>query len=178
MSAPLLRKPTAVLHQTGRIEVGHGKITGVIALALGGLAVLSVLAFHFPQYLTTPTLRKQYDVNVLREVLLVGMVIAGGLAIANLARRRNRWLNGTALALVLLAVAMGGHRVPVDDFPDNTPYIGLDWFILDLLGSSLVFILIEKMVPLHREQPVFRPGWQIDFTHFIRSEERRVGKEC
>jgi sterol desaturase/sphingolipid hydroxylase (fatty acid hydroxylase superfamily) len=23
------------------------------------------------------------------------------------------------------------------------------------------------MFPLHKEQPVFRPGWQIDFTHFI-----------
>ena len=57
--------------------------------------------------------------------------------------------------------------MPVGDFPDNTPYIGLDWFILDLLGSSMVFILIEKMFPLHREQPVFRPGWQTDFTHFI-----------
>ena len=28
-------------------------------------------------------------------------------------------------------------------------------------------ILIEKLVPLHRDQPVFRPGWQTDFTHFI-----------
>ena len=149
------------------MELGKGKITGVIALTLGGLAMLSVLAFHFPQYLTTPDLRKKYDVNVLREILLVGMVIAGGMALANLIRLRNRWLNGTALALILLAVAMGGHRVPVGDFADNTPYVGLDWFILDLLGSSMVFILIEKLVPLHREQPVFRPGWQTDFTHFI-----------
>ena len=164
---PIIKKPTAVFHQSGPLELGKGKITGVIALTLGGLAVLSVLAFHFPQYLTTPDLRKKYDVGVLREILLVGMVIAGGMALANLIRLRNRWLNGTALALILLAVAMGGHRVPVDDFPDNTPYIGLDWFILDLLGSSMVFILIEKMVPLHREQPVFRPGWQTDFTHFL-----------
>ena len=164
---PIVRKPTAVFHQTGPIELGKGKITGVIALTLGGLAVMAVLAFHFPEYLTTPNLRKKYDVNVLREILLVGMVIAGGLALANLIRRRNRWLNGTALALICVAVAMGGHRVPVGDFPDNTPYIGLDWFILDLLGSSMVFILIEKMFPLHREQPVFRPHWQVDFTHFI-----------
>src|SRR3954462_9524145 len=144
---PIVRKATALFHQSGPLEVGQGKITGVIALAMAGLAVLSVLAFHFPEYLTTPNLRKKYDVNVLREVLLVGMVIAGGLAISNLIRLRNRWLNGTALALIAVAVAMGGHRVPVGDFADNTPYIGLDWFILDLLGSSLVFILIEKMVP-------------------------------
>ena len=164
---PIVKKPTAVFRQSGAMERGKGKITGVIALTLGGLAVLSVLAFHFPQYLTTPDLRKKYDVNVLREVLLVGMVIAGGMALANLIRLRNRWLNATALALIGLAVAMGGHRVAVGDFPDNTPYIGLDWFILDLLGSSMVFILIEKMFPLHRTQPVFRPGWQVDFTHFI-----------
>src|SRR6185369_10770363 len=117
MSTPIIRKPTAVFHQTGAMEFGQGKITGVIALALGGLAVLSVLAFHFPQYLTTPNLRKQYDVNILREILLIGMVIAGGLAIANLIRLRNRWLNGTALLLIGIAVAAGGHRVPVGDFP-------------------------------------------------------------
>ena len=80
---------------------------------------------------------------------------------------RNRWLNGTALILIGIAAAAGGHRVPVGDFPDNTPYIGLDWFVLDLLGSSLVFILIEKLFPLHRGQPVFRPDWQVDFTHFV-----------
>jgi len=164
---PVIRKTTAVFHQSGALQVGKGKITGIIALTLGGLAVLAVLAFHFPEYLTTPDLRKKYDVGLLRQVLLVGMVIAGGMAIANLVQRRNRWLNATALALIALAAAMGGHRVPVADFPDNTPYIGLDWFILDLLGSSMIFILIEKMAPLHRDQPVFRPGWQTDFTHFI-----------
>src|SRR5436190_10783832 len=108
----IVSKPTAVFRQAGAMEVGKGKITGVIALTLGGLAVMAVLAFHFPEYLTTPTLRKKYDVNVLREILLIGMVIAGGLALANLIRRRNRWLNGTALALICLAAAMGGHRVP------------------------------------------------------------------
>src|SRR3979409_1642983 len=99
---PIVRKPVAVFRQTGPLEVGQGKITGVIALTLGGLAILSVLAFHFPQYLTTPDLRRKYDVNVLREILLVGMVIAGGMALANLIRLRNRWLNNTAHARVLL----------------------------------------------------------------------------
>jgi sterol desaturase/sphingolipid hydroxylase (fatty acid hydroxylase superfamily) len=64
-------------------------------------------------------------------------------------------------------VALGGHKVPVNDFPDGTPYIGLDWFILDLLGSTLIFIFIEKLFPLRKEQPVFRPAWQTDFQHFI-----------
>jgi sterol desaturase/sphingolipid hydroxylase (fatty acid hydroxylase superfamily) len=53
------------------------------------------------------------------------------------------------------------------NFPDHTPYIGLDWFILDLLGSALIFIFIEKLFALRKEQPVFRPEWQTDFHHFI-----------
>jgi len=117
----ILKKPTAVFLQSGSLDVGQGKITGIIALTLGGLAVLSVLAFHFPEYLTTPDLRRKYDVNVLREILLVGMVIGGGLALANLVRLRNRWLNGTALILIGIAAAAGGHRIPVGDFPVNTP---------------------------------------------------------
>jgi sterol desaturase/sphingolipid hydroxylase (fatty acid hydroxylase superfamily) len=52
------------------------------------------------------------------------------------------------------------------DFPDHTPYIGLDWLVLDLLGSALLFVFIEKARPLRREQPVFREAWQTDLTHF------------
>ena len=161
-----LKKTGAIFQQEGPLEVGRGKVTGIIAFSLAVLCMLGVLAFHFPEFLTTPELRKNYSVDMLRKVMLWAMVIAGGISIGNLLLRRNRWINGTALALVLLTVVAGGHQVPVGDFPDNTPYIGLDWFILDLLGSTMIFILIEKLFPIYA-QPVFRRGWQTDFTHFI-----------
>jgi sterol desaturase/sphingolipid hydroxylase (fatty acid hydroxylase superfamily) len=159
--------PIDVFKQEGALRPGYGKVTGVIAFSLGILCALGVLAFHFPEYLTTPELRKSYSVDVLRQVLLGAMVVAGALGLANLVRGRSRALNLAALGLVATAWAMGGHQVPVGDFPDNTPYIGLDWFILDLLGSTMIFILIEKLFPIYRGQPVFRLGWQTDFTHFI-----------
>ena len=58
-----------------------------------------------------------------------------------------------------------GRRQP--EFSGPHPHIGLDWFILDLLGSSPIFIFIEKLFKLRKEQPVFRPEWQTDFHHFI-----------
>ena len=153
--------------RSGELPYGVGMISGVIAFSLAILCALAVLAFHFPQYLTTPELRQQYSVGFLREILLVTLIAAGGLALANIVLGRTRWLSTAALLLVMLAVAGGGNRVPVDPhFPDHTPYIGLDWFILDLLGSSIVFMAIEKLFPLYKGQPVFRAEWQTDFVHF------------
>ncbi len=153
---------------SGSITRGRGLLTGTIALTLGILCFLGVLAFHFPQYLTTPELRKSYSVDVLRQVLFVALVIGGGLSLMNVIFNRSRWLSGFAFGLIALAALLGGSKVPVDsNFPDHTPYIGLDWFILDLLGSSLVFIFIEKLFALRKDQPVFREEWQTDLHHFI-----------
>ena len=152
-------KDTAeLLQNSGELQRGKGMITGVLALTLAFLCLLGVLAFHFPQYLTTPELRHKYSVDVLRIIMTMSLVIAGGLALANLIFKRSRSLNG---------VALGGAQVPVGDFTDNTPYIGLDWFILDLLGSTLIFVLIEKLFPLYKGQQLFRKEWQTDMVHFM-----------
>jgi sterol desaturase/sphingolipid hydroxylase (fatty acid hydroxylase superfamily) len=156
-----------VFQESGALPVGVGKITGVIALSLGILCFLGVLAFHFPQYLTTPELRQKYSVDLIRYLMLAALLIGGSLSLVNVVFNRHRWLSMAALALILVTVVLGGSAVPVADFPDNTPYIGLDWFILDLLGSSAIFITLEKLLPFHKGQVVFRFEWQTDFAHFI-----------
>ncbi|TXH60882.1 MAG: sterol desaturase family protein [Burkholderiaceae bacterium] len=162
-----LDKLNRLTESHGALRPGKGLISGVIALSLAILCFLGVLAFHFPEYLTTPQLRKSYDVEMLRQVMYWAMVIAGGVSLVNIVFGRSRWLAAGAFVLVALTALLGGHKVPVNDFADNTPYIGLDWFILDLLGSSLIFIFVEKLFPLRKSQPVFRAEWQTDFHHFI-----------
>ncbi len=156
----------SLLKDSGALKPGRGMITSVLAFSLGALCLLSVIAFHFPDYLTMPDLRRQYSVEFLRGLLFCSLVLAGGLSLANIVLGRRRTLNIAALCMVLTAVGLGGSRVPVGDFPDRTFYLGIDWFILDLLGSTLVFVLIEKLFPLKREQPVFRHAWQTDLAHF------------
>lgn len=151
----------------GELRPGHGLVSGILALGLAGLCFLGVLAFHFPEYLTTPQLRRSYDVDLMRRLLLGSLVAAGSISLFNILRGRARWLATASFTLVLLTLALGGHAVPVRDFPDGTPYVGLDWFILDLLGSTLVFVFIEKLFALRRDQPVFRAEWQTDFQHFV-----------
>jgi len=162
-----LKKLTRLTASHGALERGHGMVSGVIALSLAILCFLGVIAFHFPEYLTTPQLRKSYDVATIRTLMFWALVLSGGISLFNIVFGRARWLAFWAFVLIALSLGLGGHKVPVNDFPDNTPYIGLDWFILDLLGSTLIFVFIEKLFALRKDQPVFRPEWQTDFHHFI-----------
>ncbi len=148
------------------LRIGEGLVSGYIACFLAFLCFLGVIAFHFPEYLTTPELRQNYDVASIRVLLFYALVLSGSLGLLNFVRNKNKRLGSVAWLFVALAIALGGHRVAVGDFPDNTPYIGLDWFILDLLGSTLIFIFIEKLIP-HQKQAIFRPQWQTDFNHFF-----------
>ena len=166
--APIYRQIWELFRQDGHIRPGTGMISGVIALFLAILAVLGVLAFHFPAYLTTPELRAFYSVDAMRALLFGALLVSGTIALANIVLGRQRWLNIAAFALVCGAVAAGGSQVVVTT--SNTghhPYLGLDWFILDLLASSTVFIIFEKLFPLYDGQPVFRTEWQVDMKHFL-----------
>jgi len=154
------------IFRTNTLRVGEGVVSGYIACFLAILCLLGVIAFHFPEYLTTPELRQNYDVAAIRILLFYALVISGSLGLLNFMRNKNKRLGTVAWIFVALAIALGGHRVPVGDFPDHTPYVGLDWFILDLLGSTLIFIFIEKLIP-HKKQAIFRPQWQTDFNHFL-----------
>ena len=162
-----LAKLNTLAHSHGPLPTGRGMGSGVVALILGILCFLGVLAFHFPQYLSTPELRKSYDVATIRLIMYWAMVVAGGISLYNILFARTRWLAASAFFLVAASALLGGAKVPVNNFADHTPYIGLDWFILDLLGSSLIFVFIEKLFALRREQPVFRAEWQVDMQHFI-----------
>src|SRR5262245_37947085 len=97
----------------GELPPGSGLAAGVLSLVLAMLCVLGVLAFHFPEYLSTPELRRGYEVETLRGVMLAALIVSGGLALANLVLDRTRWLAGVALGLVALALLLGGHQVPV-----------------------------------------------------------------
>ena len=145
---------------------GEGVLSGAIALLLSALSVLGGLAFHFPEYLTTPDLRQVYDVEMIRSLMFFSLILAGGLATFNLIRGNNKRLGFLAWVFIVISVALGAHTVAVDDFADGKPYLGVDWLILDLLGSTLVFVAIEKIWP-HRDQPVLRMQWKTDLHHFL-----------
>ncbi len=54
----MLNRINQLSESSGELRPGKGLISGVIAFTLAILCFLGVLAFHFPQYLTTPQLRQ------------------------------------------------------------------------------------------------------------------------
>ncbi|MGB1236924.1 MAG: sterol desaturase family protein [Pseudomonadales bacterium] len=155
------------LFREQHFRFGEGSISGYIASMLAVLCFLGVLSFHFPQYLTTPELRANYNVEFLRQLLFVCLVISASLGLLNFVRNTNKRLGLFAWVFVLLSIALGGHTVEVGEYQSAEVYLGMDWFVLDLLGSTLIFIFIEKLIPHRREQPVLRPHWQGDLNHFF-----------
>ena len=94
----------------GALKPGKGMVTGVVAFGLALLCFLGVLAFHFPQYLTTPELRKAYNVDAMRLLLFWSLVVAGGLALLNIVMGRVRWLALAAFVLIGASLALAGTR--------------------------------------------------------------------
>jgi sterol desaturase/sphingolipid hydroxylase (fatty acid hydroxylase superfamily) len=147
--------------------MGEGRISGYLSVALGTLSLLAVLCFMFPDYLTTPALRAGYNLPLLRDLLAFGMVFSAAFGLLTFVLNRQRQWGALGILLTLVALYLGGSSVHVGPRYATPGYIGLDWFILDLLASAAAFIALEKIVPHERSQPILRPDFWHDSRYFI-----------
>jgi len=147
-------------------RIGEGRISGWVSVSLGVLSVLGVLCFHFPDYLTTPQLRAAYTADQMRTLLGAGMVFSAAFGVVTFALNRHKLMGAIGICLTLLAMWGGGASVQVGPRYAAPGYVGLDWFILDLLLSAMIFVFLEKLFPHIREQAILRPDWWHDFRYF------------
>lgn len=148
------------------LRFGEGRISGLLGVFLGALSVLAVLCFHFPEWLTTPELRRAYPVEILRWVLLAGMLLAVLLGALSLWLGTSKRLGFAAIALALAAQWLGGAHVEVDEFDSPVVSFGFDWLVLALIANSLVFVFIERVWPLRPEQRTLRSEWRLDLGYY------------
>jgi sterol desaturase/sphingolipid hydroxylase (fatty acid hydroxylase superfamily) len=146
---------------------GSGWVSGVLSAALGLTGLGAVLCFHFPELLTTPEARALYPlpwVRALLHLVLVGAFVLGALS---LSLRRNKMLGTVGVACTLSAALLGGSRVAVEAELGRGPFLGLDWFLLNLIVYSAIFIPLERLFARLPEQGIFRPDWRTDLTYFF-----------
>ena len=146
---------------------GSGWISGVLSVVLSALGYGGVLCLLFPWLLTTPDARPLYPLAVVRFLIHAFLVAGFGLGVLSvLLRRREPRLGLTGIGLALAAALAGGAGTPVGTLRPTPAYLGLDWFLLNVLLLALVFVPLERLVPLRPAQPIFRPAWQTDLAYF------------
>ena len=150
-----------------RPRIGEGRIGGFLCAMIGLLSVAAVLCLRYPAFLTTPELRVHYDVELLRLVLAVAMVVAAWLGVIGIVLGGPRLRAAIGLSALFLAMLLGGPYVPTPDFHQPRFYFGLDWLVLDLFFTGAAFVLLEWVFPRVRpEQGPLSPGWRLDLAYF------------
>ena len=92
---------------------------------------------------------------------------------------RTRRSASAGIASTLVAALLGGSQVPVGTASSRgRPFLGLDWFLLNLIVYSAVFIPLERLFALRPEQPRFRAGWRTDLTYFCVELAARPGHDA
>jgi lathosterol oxidase len=147
---------------------GSGWISGVLAVTCGALGYGGVLCLLFPSWLTTPSARALYPMDVVRFLIYVMLVLGFGLGALSVVLRRRKVLGFTGIALATAGTLLGGSSAAVGKLGGTTA-VGLDWFLLNLFVLALVFVPLERVAPRLREQPIFRRGWTTDLMHFAMS---------
>jgi sterol desaturase/sphingolipid hydroxylase (fatty acid hydroxylase superfamily) len=146
---------------------GEGQISGFLSAALGILGLLAVLCFHFPAVLTFPDLHQHYNTDHMRLALGVGLMLSLALGLVNFLIGNWRTLGLIGVGTTAVAMLLGGVTVQSDGSNAFSWLpIGLDWFILDLLASAVIFIPLERMFALRREQALLREEWRLDLQYF------------
>ncbi|TQV87044.1 sterol desaturase family protein [Aliikangiella coralliicola] len=147
-------------------RLGEGKISGYLSCSLGILSFLAVLCYQFPAYLTTADLRAVYDAKILQVALMITLWSSLGFALLTFILSKHRRLGAIGVVFSLLAFSLGGYTIPVRGVESNTLSLGLDWLILTLIASVMIFTFLEKIIPKYREQAILRPEWQLDLFYF------------
>jgi len=145
---------------------GSGWISGVLALTLAVLGFGAVVCLTYPQLLTVRDVRAMYNVDLIR--LLIHLVLIAGflLGIVSIVLRKQKVLGLSALALILAATLLGGSHAQSKASLDSDVYLGLDWFLLNLIFTGILFIPLERLAG-RREQPIFRQDWREDLFYFL-----------
>jgi sterol desaturase/sphingolipid hydroxylase (fatty acid hydroxylase superfamily) len=81
-------------------------------------------------------------------------------------RGRNRRVALVGVCSAALAVILGGATISFDPIPSTAFSLGLDWFVIALFFSALVFIPIEKALAVRELSPL-RSEWRTDLAYFF-----------
>ncbi len=148
-------------------QFGSGWISGVLGLGFGLAGLLLVLSLRAPGLFSMPEARPIHGAPIFRLGLHVLLLSAFGFSALSLVLRKGKILGTTGISATLIAALIGGSRA-TEVVPDLTPlFFGLDWFVLNVLFTGLLFIPLETLFPQREGQALFRDEWREDLFYYL-----------
>lgn len=149
---------------------GSGWWSGALGIILGGSSVLGILCVWFPAFFSVVELKTLHQTGWYHPVLIAMIASAFLCSLLSLMLRSSKILGMTGMAFTLLALTLAGNGIKPVMAEQSPYYFGLDFFVLRLLLTGLVFIPFESFFPHRIKQGIFRYEWREDlFYYFISS---------
>ncbi len=161
---PLTRDLQAPLEQR---RFGSGWFAGFFALLLAAAGLGMVLALRWPGWFGVPELGKLRDLPGFRVGVHATLLASYALALLSLLLRPQKAIGFTALALGIAAALLGGANVQPDETKSWGIFFGLDFFVVNLLVTGLMFAPIERLLPRKASQRLFRVEWREDLFYYL-----------
>jgi sterol desaturase/sphingolipid hydroxylase (fatty acid hydroxylase superfamily) len=146
---------------------GYGFISGLIGAILGITSFGIIVSLRFPHYFAYAELRPLHSFEYIRAVIHVMLVASFLLGSVSAVLRANKTLALVGIGFTLIAALLGGAQVRIGDEGGQTAWLGVDFFVLNLVLYSAVFVPLERLFALRADQPVFRRQWMLDLTYFF-----------
>lgn len=144
--------------------IGSGWISGAFSLLFAIVSFLSVIILHYPDLFTVAEIRQAFDPILFRSLLFSLILISFILASISLILRQNKLLGITAIILLFSSVILGGSASQTTAISSDMS-IGVDWLIMNLLLTGLIFIPLERLFR-RIDQSLFRFEWRDDLLYF------------
>ncbi len=146
---------------------GSGWFSGFFGLLLALAGLFMVVALRFPDWFATPELKTLKDWTGFRAAVHITLLASYALALLSLLLRPRKSLGFSALVIGIAATLLGGANVQPQETRDWGIFFGLDFFVVNLIATGLMFAPLERFVPHRAKQRLFRIEWREDLFYYL-----------
>lgn len=151
-------------------KFGSGWISGTFGLILGIAGLFLVISLRAPGTFAMPEMAPITGSPWFRLAIHFILIASFTLSAISLVLRNSRLLGTCGLSVVIIAALIGGSKATCLEQDPSPLFFGLDFFVLNVLFTGILFIPIERLFPHSAEQGIFRQEWREDlFYYFVSS---------
>ncbi len=155
------------MQEKKRLSIGEGKISGYLSIFLAIVSLGFVVCAYFPDLFTTKDFRNIYDPQVVKWAILGVLILSFAFAFTSFILSKKKRYGFISTIIIAATIFIGSALPETSGIQDKSVTIGLDWLLIDILVSAIVFIPIELFLPKRLDQSKFHSEWRTDLVYFI-----------